>query len=170
MGYELYWRDVPVGEEPLGHAPENGCFELACSEMAAARRVMEELGMVDPASAPPTIDPESFGLSTDPEFYTEDGDRIEYPIDSAAGLYQRAIIAIQRGDTGDRIPAWKLASNEAWLVTPEEIERSLQAHTASVADSDEAATGATRVPTPPWWDEWIEFLRAAVEHGGIEVY
>jgi hypothetical protein len=171
MGYELYWRDVPVGKEPLGHAPERGCFELVEWDMTATCTAMDEFGMLEPASAPPTIKPESFGLSNEPEFYTEDGDRIEYPIDTAEGLYQRAIIAIQRGDTGARIPTWKLASNGAWLVTPEEIERSLQAYTAIVAgDHDAAASCAPPVPSLTWWDEWIDFLRAAVDHGGIEVY
>lgn len=171
MGFELYWQDVPVGLEPLAHAPEHGCFELPEADMVETIRAMERCGMLDGTALPPFVACESFGLSTDPEFYDEDDKRIEYPLDTPEGLYQRAIIAVQRGDTGGRIPVWKLATNDAWLITREEIERSLQEHDshfttgAQIPLADEPST--TR---PGWWDEWIDFLRAAVNHGGIEVY
>jgi len=176
MGYELYWPDVPVGEEPLCHSPARGCFELPEQDTIDTRCAMDDYGMLDLASDPPTVPAEQFGVSPQLEFYDEDCERIEYSIDTPEGLYQRAIVAVQRGDTGGRIPAWKLSSNGAWLVTPEEIGRSLAVYddrvrgckvvpaSVEILEDDDSST------TLVWWAEWIEFLREAINRGGVEVY
>lgn len=169
MGYELYWAGVPVGQEPLCHSPEHGCFELVEWDMAATCHAMDQLGMLDPSQMP-TIGPELFGLTSEPEFYEESGARIEYHLDTPEGLDQRALIARQRGDTGGRIPLWKLASNDAWLVTSQEIERSLQAYARAIGHPDAGSARERAIANLPWWSDWITFLRDAIEHDGVEVY
>lgn len=169
MGFELYWQDVPVGEEPLGHAPERGCFELVEWDMERTLRAMSHFGMLD-HSARPVVSAAAFGVAEQIEFHDNDGTPIEYPLDTPEGLYQRAVVAVQRGDTGGLIPAWKLASNGAWLVSEQEISRSLDAYEHALRTNRMSPPPFDSFEQPSWWDEWVAFLRAAVSRGGVEVY
>lgn len=168
MGFELYWQEVPVGEEPLCHAPERGCFELVEDEMATTIRAMSRLDMID-HSARPLVSADAFGVCEQLDFHDADGTPIEYPVDTPEGIYQRAIVAVQRGDTGGRIPVWKLESNGAWLITEQEIRRALDAYESALRTDGGAASQWQR-DEPVWWEEWVAFLRAATKRGGVEVY
>jgi len=55
------------------------------------------------------------------------------------------------------IPAFKLESNDGWLVTPREIAATLDLLAAAPAPQDELIT------------RFVAFLRGAVEHGGFTV-
>ncbi|GLY64822.1 hypothetical protein [Amycolatopsis taiwanensis] len=64
------------------------------------------------------------------------------------------------GKTG--IPAFKLESNDRWLVTTREIDEALAAY-AQVSAEQRAV-----LETDPKWVSWLEWLALARERGGFE--
>lgn len=77
-------------------------------------------------------------------------------------LYKKVfhpVLASHRGECPG-IPLFKLESNDPWLITPAEIRPALE---------DIYRCGC------PWpeeddterWDQWVEFLRGALDHGGF---
>lgn len=68
-------------------------------------------------------------------------------------------------DTGPGgIPHYKLCSNDGWLITPAEIAGALEIFDA-LGDAPPDDVAHVRQS----WDDWIVFLRAAAEHGGVLV-
>ena len=64
------------------------------------------------------------------------------------------------GQTG--IPAFKLRSNDRWLVTTREIDEALSAY-ARVPPEQRAS-----LESDPKWVGWLQWLALAREHGGFE--
>ncbi|GAA3220318.1 hypothetical protein ACFO1B_17445 [Dactylosporangium siamense] len=64
------------------------------------------------------------------------------------------------GRTG--IPAFKLMSNDRWLVSVREIDEALAAYASVPAEQ------RTTLETDPVWVRWLEWLALARERGGFE--
>jgi hypothetical protein len=64
------------------------------------------------------------------------------------------------GRTG--IPAFKLRSNDRWLVTVQEIDGALAAYQKAPADL------RVELETEPKWVAWLAWLAVARHHGGFE--
>ncbi|MGC1214632.1 MAG: hypothetical protein WA890_25665 [Micromonospora sp.] len=64
------------------------------------------------------------------------------------------------GKTG--IPAFKLRSNDRWLVTTREIDEALSAY--AKAPPEQRAS----LESDPTWVSWLQWLSLAREHGGFE--
>ncbi|MFI5938002.1 hypothetical protein [Actinoplanes sp. NPDC051494] len=64
------------------------------------------------------------------------------------------------GRTG--IPAFKLASNDRWLVTVREIDEALAAYASAPAEL------RTTLEADATWASWLAWLAVAREHGGFE--
>lgn len=60
------------------------------------------------------------------------------------------------------IPAFKLRSNDRWLVTPREIDEALSAY-AEVAPEHRAS-----LESDPKWVSWLRWLSIARDRGGFE--
>lgn len=61
------------------------------------------------------------------------------------------------------IPAFKLSSNDRWLITVREIDEALAAYAGSPAEV------RAELETDPKWAAWLEWLAVARDHGGFEV-
>jgi hypothetical protein len=162
--------------------------------MSICRQLMDEQGMLDVEASHgefPTT--EDFGI----EEYPDSDD--DFPPDSPEARFLAAHKEVIEGDAGSLIPAYKLGSNDNWLVTPEEIRRSLAAFeengsvrevwwddskeqhsftnpaerfVASIATAAVAAGVETDIEDAGllrWWPEWIDWLRGAVDRGGFRV-
>lgn len=175
MGFDMYWHTPPSDEE-LATNPDAGHFRLNIFAMGDTLEAMYAVGMLDTdaVSAPfPTA--EAFGLSERPRLHDDEGDRIEHPINTPEGMYQRALVAVISGDSGRRIPVYKLQSNDGWRVTPEEIERSLAIYDELYPDRNEQPKTLEvelhgQTVLLDWWGEWVEWLRTSREHDGFGVY
>jgi hypothetical protein len=64
------------------------------------------------------------------------------------------------GRTG--IPAFKLQSNDRWLVSAREIDEALAAYASAPAELRAV------LEVDPKWISWLEWLAVAREHGGFE--
>jgi hypothetical protein len=182
MGFDMYWND-PATDAEIAGSPDGRpeYFRLTVFGMAKAVGLMSMLSMADSTvlekRLPTAAD---FDLDYVPQRFDEKGNRIDYAPDSTEERFLSAVERERDGDSGCRIPFYKLRTNDGWLVTPAEIERSLAryeecfAHFAKlpsdlpwVVIEDGVWTG--ELETVEWWGEWIEYLRAAAGHGGFRV-
>ncbi|MGH3647629.1 MAG: hypothetical protein ACRDTM_10720 [Micromonosporaceae bacterium] len=69
---------------------------------------------------------------------------------------------------GDVIPSHKFSTNDGWIVTPDEIKAALSAYEAAGAGAAERLL-STRDELN-YWDNWIAYLRRAIDHEGFEVH
>ncbi|GIE28163.1 hypothetical protein Ait01nite_012080 [Actinoplanes italicus] len=60
------------------------------------------------------------------------------------------------------IPAFKLLSNDRWLITTKEIDEALDAYTRT------PDTVRAELETDPKWLAWLRWLTVARDHGGFE--
>lgn len=60
------------------------------------------------------------------------------------------------------IPAFKLLSNDRWLITTKEIDEALDAYTRA------PDTVRADLETDPTWQAWLRWLTVARDHGGFE--
>ncbi len=58
------------------------------------------------------------------------------------------------------IPAWKVGSNDGWIVTPIDCQGALHMLAANGPAED----------APEWWDGWCSFIQRAAENGGFRVH
>lgn len=143
MGYDMYSND---GEERY--------FRYNIWGMGEARNALDALGMLDIAFRPTWPEAKDFGFEVAangrvPELCglvealdAQRGDR-ECPAGTDPDAWAR-MLAYQDANTGlvdgeaetpAGIPAFKLGSNDGWLVTPREIESAL----AALGDRDQEA-------------------------------
>ncbi|MBO1332547.1 hypothetical protein [Streptomyces sp. VRA16 Mangrove soil] len=146
-------------------------FRLNIWGMGTARQLMGALDMMTDAPMPPWPALETYDL-------TEYPDAPEHhptgPERDAAHTrltdQERAFLDTERA-TRDHdpqtpgIPAYKLTSNDGWLVSEREIKTALDAWDKT----DPADQKQVRCEFP-WWDEWLEFLRYNSKRGGFRVY
>jgi hypothetical protein len=178
----MYWAKStePIGEVESTESPDY--FRMTVWSMAATRNAMSELGMLDlEMDWPNWPEPEDFGFNEEPHRYDQNGSEIQYPAGSSEERFLRDYDRLAYSDRGACIPFLKLVTNDGWLVTPEEIQRSLAIYdrleglvpvaTGCVGrDHRESVGPRSRDPELEWWSEWIEWLRQAAEHGGFYVY
>lgn len=183
MGFDLYWENSATDEEVASSEDgEPEYFRLSVWEMAMALSWMELFGVLDASKLEKRLpQPVDFDLAYVPKRWDEDGNDTEYEPDSAEELYLCAREAARDGDSGGPIPAYKLRSNDGWLVTATEIERSLGRYDERLPNRDNQPR---EIPVPvvedgewngefevfDWWGDWIDYLRAAVDHGGFRVF
>jgi hypothetical protein len=75
---------------------------------------------------------------------------------------------LARGDTTPAgLPAYKLSSNDGWLVLPEEIRPALDLYRALTEPEKRVAAAGVELD---YWREWIAFLDRAAAHGGFRVW
>jgi hypothetical protein len=126
-------------------AAERTCFRLNISGMSRARELMAERGML--------CEPDSIGHHEWPE-YVGDGE-------PGRAEYERAeyeLLSAHRGECPG-IPAHKLSSNDGWHVLAAEITAALRANEKHQPPAD-----------CEWWDDWIAWIRDAVDRNGFEVH
>ncbi|MFJ7264379.1 hypothetical protein ACIQV2_29945 [Streptomyces globosus] len=128
------------------------------STMGYAKATMARLGMLSHEEAPDPR-PEDFGLT--PEDLRDPG----------GGRSPEALAAYTaawrdwQAERPTGIPHYKIGEgNDGRLVTPDENRAALAAFEAQ-PDAAKAGTMAEE----PRWDEWIDYLRRAAEHGGFRV-
>ncbi|WP_213001221.1 hypothetical protein [Winogradskya consettensis] len=99
------------------------------------------------------------GYAAEPEPWTgpPDGQGDETARDGADLLWRS-----QRPPGRAGIPAFKLVSNDRWVITAAEIEEALAAYGRAPADL------RARLEMEPRWTAWLEWLAVARHHGGFE--
>lgn len=149
-------------------AADRSYFRLNISGMSWARGFMAERGML----CDPPHDPW-------PDYPLEDGYRaqewVKYPEDregdpppaedlAIAEKYVAEMDAVRRCHPGEcpGIPAFKLGSNDSWVVLPAECKAALVALEA-------ARENGTVDPDASWWPDWVAWVRDAIEHDGFVV-
>lgn len=64
------------------------------------------------------------------------------------------------------IPAYKLSTNDAWVVHPDEIQTALTACEANQGMADHLLDNPH---AREQWNEWVNFIRLAADHGGFRM-
>ncbi|RII06833.1 hypothetical protein DSC45_35320 [Streptomyces sp. YIM 130001] len=146
-------------------------FRLNIWAMGAARHIMREIGMIKDAPAPqwPTLaEFDLTHLPEDPRDHPEGPKRtkIEKQLTTQQLQFLAAYWNTREGDAGlPAIPAYKLMSNDGWLVTERETTAALHAW-ESVTPEAQAQT----LTDNPWWLEWLDFLEYNATRGGFRVH
>jgi hypothetical protein len=152
MGYDMYI------EERKTLTKDKEYFRLNISGMPLFRHVMKRLDMLDwdVVAGPWPAD-----TLNDTEYADE------------------AALVTDANHSTKGISAYKLCSNDGWLVTPEELHNALEAY-QSHADSRAAVVRQVlylefdnpedRKWMSNYWRQWIAFLKRAEKHGGFRVY
>lgn len=83
-----------------------------------------------------------------------------YEADPSPGEFESWRAQTVPGRSG--IPAFKLRSNDRWLVTVREIDEALAAYAEVPADRRAA------LESDPKWADWLRWLALARQHGGFE--
>lgn len=141
---------------------ERSYFRLNIWGMGLCREIMADHGMLA-FEQPPDADFSSVPSMPQPEEEHFD-DEME-PLTDEARAFLEATEAVRAATSPEPgIPVWKLGSNDAWLVTPEEIHAAL----GKAPESVTALEDGEQV-TVAWWPKWLRFLREAAGHGGFRV-
>ena len=121
--------------------------------MAEFREIMIEHNMLVDVPAPSLPEPHDFGV-------TRPVDRANPTNDPKIEAFLQAESDQLTGDSGaPGIPAYKLMSNDGWLVTPREISSALNTlFSTEDAPSDDAA-----------WNTFVTFLSVAMVQDGFVV-
>lgn len=131
-----------------------GYFRLNVWGMGRCCDLMARLGMMDTEQRSGRWPkPNEFGLTEYPD--EDDGPFAE---GSPEARFLTASEAVRRGSGAGLIPAFKFNTNDGWLVTPDEIRRSLAVIIDCVVPSD-----------PPWFQSWLDYLAKAADLGGFRV-
>ncbi|MEV4190778.1 hypothetical protein [Streptomyces toxytricini] len=143
--------------------------DRAVAEPFVVPQVMDD---PDPRQAPADQAAQAFSYEEAPDPRPEDfGLTPEDLQDPGGGRSPEALAAYTaawrdwQAERPTGIPHYKIGEgNDGWLVTPAEIRAALAAFEAQ-PDAAKAGTMAEE----PRWDEWIDYLRRAAEHGGFRV-
>ena len=149
-------------------------FRLNIWGMGVYVRAMAGLGMLcesDPGPWPEKPD----GLDWDLIAKVEEGDLPLDPADPGlVGAASRYHLAVEEhlvtGSDSFGIPVHKLyTSNDGWLVTPGELIEALSAWDGKSEYERDQALEEAGINDRDYWARWIEFMRAAIDHGGFRV-
>ncbi|MGG8408242.1 hypothetical protein ACM614_17380 [Streptomyces sp. 12297] len=194
MGYDMYIENAPddaeraalaKAEEALKEARKTGgdvgaayealdaanlsYFRFSIGSMGAARHLMTGLAMLSPEEEPEWPEIKEKGFSEAMEALRNDPDdaaarkTVQDVMDRAEGVHE----AIRTADPdGPGIAAYKLTSNDGWLVTPRELDAALKAYESAPSEDRAAAEDEFG----PYWTAWIEFLTRAQGRGGFRVH
>ncbi|HEY7060367.1 MAG TPA: hypothetical protein VII06_02725 [Chloroflexota bacterium] len=184
--------------EVLGLMREHGsCRHWNITGMAYLRGIMRELGMMHDEAPLPEPTPAHYDVPRTATGRDDTASPQWQQYTRALGEWFDALRTYRFTTPG--IPIHKLSSNGAWLVTVEELDGALAAAERAAAphqpmsseskvrqpprkdltsgkwlpreDIQDVLKAATGAEFPdPLWDDWLEFLRDAREHGGFRVY
>jgi hypothetical protein len=146
--YEAAQKAVNDAYEALSRA-EAYYFRLNIFGMNRYLDGMEALGMLDLRRGPDN----------------EEWQRIDFDGDEDKAQAEAEMLRTRTAERPTGIPSFKFGSNDGWLVTPEEITAALERYEKPPAGWFEGHD-----IEEDYWDEWIEFLRKAIERGGFRVY
>lgn len=139
-------------------------FELTAGSMTDCLNAMDRLGMIELDAVAPKL-PTAAEFGVEPGMWSYDeGDEVPGPI--AAYLAAMATATAAQAEEPAGIPAYKLRTNDGWLVTEAEIRSALTAHAAPRPTAPSPVTE----PDYFWWPHWLDFLRLAADHGGFRVH
>lgn len=163
---ETAWADAWKARD----AAERSYFRLNVWGMSAAVELMHGMGLLSDVPNPEWPKLADFGLEDWPDDPEDcDGDErtaAEAKLTDRQRAFLAASNATRDHDSGtDCIPADKFCSNDGWLVTPRQIETTLNAY-RFVKEQDKAEAAKAR----PWWPLWIAWLGHAQERGGFRVH
>ncbi|MDQ2983471.1 MAG: hypothetical protein M3R70_06045 [Actinomycetota bacterium] len=157
MGFDLYWADYAAAPDDAPR-PIGAYFRLTNSGMSVVAHEMETQGMLYRAPFPRFPPWDEYVIPVD-----EDGE----PDESSAAYrsYSAALALVTAGEDQERsgIPTYKVSTNDDWLITPGEIEGALTVASLEPKTLDGNDDGTL-------WLDWLAFLRAAKEHGGVRVW
>lgn len=189
VGYDMYWKREP-DEVREAYAAVEACagydeavyarwsdaqrkhgsyFRLNIFGMGEYRSLMRRRGMLIDAPEPHWPQRGEFGVS-EGEFaaWCDGGTESE-----SIKAWKQASAAVAEGATDGVMPSYKFGSNDSWLVTPDEITRSLQALEAWEREQrdlyGQTWTDQLRTDDDGYWDKWIRFLYCARGYGGVVV-
>jgi len=171
MGYDMSFRD---GAETTDFP--DGYFRLNIWGMGEYRNHMLVRGMVE-------WDSEIGEWPQAEDFKVSQEELLQWPEDDEEAspeftAWREATEAIKGQDHGGVIAGYKLCSNDGWIVTPNEIGRALLQYElwkqqnggepllTAESDMEEDEHGNKE----SYWQKWIEYLKAACDHGGVEVW
>lgn len=174
-GIEKWSREWFAKRDELG-----GYFRLNSWGMGAYRNYMHERGMLDlKAKSADYPEHQAFGV-TDEEYQQYPENESEMSAEYRA--WRAAVTQWLSSTVGGNglMPAFKFGSNDGWIVTPDEITKSLTAledyerrqreqHGADWVDPIKA-TELEEGESVSYWDKWIRYLYCARAHGGVEVH
>jgi hypothetical protein len=144
MGYDMYLAEPIAPKTPVVEdAPDENYFRLNIWGMSRFGGVMSSLGMID----------ENARM------------RVDFPQTDDQDALERCLA--QRETTPAGLPAYKLSSNDGWLVLPEEIRPALELYRALNEPERRVAAAGVELD---YWREWIAFLERAAAHGGFRVW
>ncbi len=164
MGYDMSFAD---NDGRGGHA--DAYFQLNISGMSRCCDLMDARGLL--------CNP---GHPRFPDYPLNDSHRAEewllFPQDrrgrepstkdlAEAQRYLDACDGVLRAHPGTcpGIPVHKFGTNSGWIITPDECQTAL-------ALLDQARHRGLADPDDHWWPTWIDYLRRAIDHGGIAVW
>lgn len=171
MGYDMYLVET------------REYFRLNIWGMGKALDAMHELGMLNSVGPGgwglPWPRETDYGLPEDFPVWDYDDESVPETLSpelrAALERYKAALDEHRRAGNMDApgIPVHKFSSNDGWIVTPIECASALTIYNR--VDPDDAAkvlavTGWDADESRQTWDDWIAYLRRAVDAGGIQVW
>jgi hypothetical protein len=144
MGFDMYLeKRITPATQTVEDAPDENYFRLNIFGMARFGGAMTALGMIDENAKP----------------------RVDFPHNDDPTALERCLA--QREATPAGLPAYKLSSNDGWLVLPEEIRPALELYRALREPETRVAAAGVELD---YWRDWIAFLDRAATHGGFRVW
>ncbi|WP_369776265.1 hypothetical protein [Streptomyces sp. R33] len=190
MGYDMYVEDGPgeaeriaveEAHERLKQARATGTgvleayqridvatrsyYRFNVWDMGTARELMGAFGMLTFEDEPTWPDVAEYTEARAALEKEPDDEAVRQAEEAARARVSAAVEAVRTTDRGGPgIAHYKLCSNDAWLVSPREIEAALRAYAGAVSEDREEA-GRDFGP----WESWIQFLTQAQTRGGFRV-
>jgi hypothetical protein len=163
MGYDMYW--VHDKDDPRNY------FRLNIFGMSRFADAMYQLGALRDGYTD-----ESPSWPDEPEGYWAWKDGCVEVGEDQATVYRkveeqyRAKLTWSPAGEVTGIPAHKLGTNDGWIVTPEECF--VAASTIRSADPDRVAQvlASCEIARVDYWNDWVQWIADASEHGGFEVH
>ncbi|MFE5771397.1 hypothetical protein ACFQ7O_23890 [Streptomyces sp. NPDC056485] len=190
MGYDMYVEDGPdeaeriaveEAHERLKQARARGTGVLEAYQgldaatrsyyrfgvwgMGTARELMGAFGMLSFQDEPAWPDAAEYTEARAALEKAPESENARQAAEVARARLSAAMEAVRVADPGGAgISHYKLCSNDAWLLSPREIEAALTAYACAASEDREEA-----VRDFAQWDSWIRFLTEAQARGGLRV-
>ncbi|MFI8281239.1 hypothetical protein ACIGBH_41625 [Streptomyces sp. NPDC085929] len=190
MGYDMYIEDGPDEAERLAveeahqrlkqaratgrgvleayqriDAATRSYYRFRVWDMGTARELMGAFGMLTFKDEPTWPDAAAYTEARTALEKAPDDEAVRQAAEAARARASAAMEAVRTTDPGGPgIAHYKLCSNDAWLVSPREIETALKAY-AGAASEDREEAGRDFGP----WESWVRFLTRAQARGGFRV-
>ncbi|WP_406511026.1 hypothetical protein OG851_00015 [Streptomyces sp. NBC_00161] len=190
MGYDMYAEDGPDEAERLAvaeaherlkqaratgtgvleayqriDAATRSYYRFSVWDMGTARELMGAFGMLTFEDEPAWPEVAEYTEARAALEKAPDDEAVRKAAEAVRARLSAATEAVRVADPGGAgISHYKLCSNDAWLVSPREIEAALKAYACAASeDLEEAARDFAQ------WDSWVRFLTEAQARGGFRV-